>query len=67
MKPPNWTARKQTLKERYQQQETPNCTANIDYHLNELAHELKASREKGGFKHMLKKLKENPDNARFLK
>jgi len=56
MKPPNWTARKQTLKERFQQQETPNCTANIDYHLNELAQELKASREKGGFKHMLKKL-----------
>lgn len=67
LKPPNWTARKQTLKERFKQEETPNCTANIDYHLNELAQEMKAFREEGGFGLMIRKMKSNPNNARFFK
>ena len=54
--------------ERFNSEQTPNCTANIDYYINELAKEYKASREKPGKKSLLmQKLAENPQNARFLK
>lgn len=53
IKPPNWTARKKSLMERFNSEQTPNCTANIDYYINELAKEYKASREKQGKKSLL--------------
>lgn len=68
IRPPNWTARKKSLMERFNADQTPNCTANIDYYINELAKEYKASREKQGKRSLLmQKMAENPNNARFLK
>lgn len=67
LKPPNWTARKQSLMQKHQQKETPNLTANIDYILDELAREMQASREKDRHSLLMQKMKDNPNNARFLK
>lgn len=68
IRPPNWTARKKSLMERFNSDQTPNCTANIDYYINELAKEYKASKAKKGKRSLLmQKMAENPNNARFLK
>lgn len=53
IKPPNWTVRKQSLMERFKSNQTPNCTANIDFYIDELAKEYKASREKVGKRSLL--------------
>ena len=52
--------------ERQKRDETPTCTANINYHLDELAKEFKARSHKQK-NALLKKLAENPNNARFLR
>lgn len=66
IRPPNWTVRKKVIMERQQKDATPTCTANIDYHLDELAKEFKTRTHKGKSA-LIKKLSENPNNARFLR
>lgn len=70
LKPPNWTVRKQSLMFRLNQQTSPSCVSNIDYHLDQLAQMYRESGQKvrdGTEPSLMEQLVEaNPSNASFL-
>ena len=45
MKPPNWTIRKQLLKQKTNAKQTPSLATNIDYHLDMLQSYYKQTRK----------------------